>query len=110
MKKRKIFAWDLDGTLTIKEKSGGGWTPESCLMAKPRQEMINLCNQAWKAGHFILIYTARRWTTREATVYWLQKNNVHYHALDMGSKPLVDHYIDDRAINAEDLQKIKTVL
>jgi hydroxymethylpyrimidine pyrophosphatase-like HAD family hydrolase len=55
---RKILAFDMDGTLT---KGGqGGWNDELCLNAEPNHQMIELCNQAWDKGHFILIYSARR--------------------------------------------------
>jgi hydroxymethylpyrimidine pyrophosphatase-like HAD family hydrolase len=105
---RKILAFDMDGTLT---KGGqGGWNDELCLKAEPNHKMIELCNQAWDKGHFILIYSARRWSRREATEYWLKKHDVKYHALDLGNKPAFDILIDDRAINARDLKKIKSVL
>ena len=110
MKKRKIIAFDCDGTLTIIDKKHNGWTDEQCLTAKPNQKMIDLCNQAWEKGHFILIYSARRWSRREATEYWLKKHDVKYHALDLGNKPGFDVLIDDRAISSVDLHKIKNVL
>lgn len=107
-KNRKIIAVDIDNTLTLEKDSG--WDNESCLSATPNVKMIELVNQAWKNGHFILIYTARRWSRREATVYWLQKNDIKYHALDMGSKPAYDYLIDDKAINSFDLKEINKII
>lgn len=108
--KKRILAFDIDGTLTIIDKKHNGWNDEQCLTAKPNQRMIDLVNLAWKRGNFILLYTARRWSRREATVYWLQKHDVKYHALDMGSKPGFDYLIDDRALNAKDLNIIKRII
>jgi uncharacterized HAD superfamily protein len=99
---------DLDGTLTLDKNKG--WNDKECLEAKPNLKMVEIVNKAWHDGHTIIIWTARRWSRREATVYWLQKNDIKYHALNMSDKPNVDYFIDDRAINARDLQTIKSVL
>jgi len=109
-KNKLRLAVDIDGTLTIADKKHRGWDDEQCLTAKPNQVMIDIVNNAWKAGHLIILYTARRWSRREATVYWLQKHDVKYHTIDMGSKPNVDYFIDDLALNAKDLKKIKKIL
>jgi len=92
------IAIDLDGTLTTNNK---GWTEEDCLHSTPNLEMIDIVNQAWKDGHTIIIYTARRWSMREATIYWLQKNDVKYHTIEM-QKLNFDLMIDDKAYNIND--------
>ena len=94
----KLFAVDLDGTLTI----GPCWTKEQCLTAPAREDIIYLINELYKQGHIILIWTARREYLRIETEYWLKKHCVLYHAIDMGHKPGCDAYIDDRAINSLD--------
>jgi uncharacterized HAD superfamily protein len=100
------IAVDLDNTLTTET---GGWTDEECLHAKPNLEMIEIVNKAWHDGHTIIIYTARRWSRREATIYWLQKNDVKYHTIEM-QKLNFDLLIDDRAYNANDLKTIKKLI
>ena len=107
MKKPLKIAFDLDGTLTLDKNKG--WSDEQCLNARPNLPMVNLVNKAWRDGHLIIIYTARRWSRREATVYWLQKNDIKYHTIEM-QKLNFDLLIDDKALNAKDLQTIKCVL
>ena len=94
----KLFAVDMDLTLTNEPC----WTPEQCLSATPRKEVIELVNKLYGAGNIIIIWTARREMLRPATEYWLKVNGVHYHAIDMGHKLGADAYIDDRAINSID--------
>ena len=106
-KEKLIVCVDLDGTLTL-DKSGG-WNDEQCLNAKPNVPMIDIINKAWKDGHLIIIYTARRWSRREATIYWLQKNDIKFHTIEM-QKLRFDLMIDDKCLNADDLQRIKSVL
>jgi uncharacterized HAD superfamily protein len=106
MKKSLKIAVDLDGTLTTETN---GWDDESCLHATPNQKMIDVVNQAWRDGHTIIIYTARRWSRREATIYWLQKNDVKYHTIEM-QKLNFDVLIDDKAYNVKDLQRLNGVL
>jgi uncharacterized HAD superfamily protein len=103
MKNKLKIAVDLDGTLTLDHN---GWTDEECLHSIPNPEMIEIINRAWKDGHTIIIYTARRWSRREATIYWLQKNDVKYHTIEM-QKLNFDLLIDDKAYNAKDLKTIK---
>jgi len=100
------IAVDLDGTLTLDHN---GWTDEECIHAIPNPEMIELVNKAWHDGHTIIIYTARRWSRREATIYWLQKNDVKYHTIEM-QKLNFDLLIDDKAHNANDLKTIKKLI
>ena len=98
----KLFAVDLDGTLT----KHPCWTIEQCLRAEAREDVIFLVNELYRNGHIIIIWTARRELLRTATEYWLKKNKVFYHAIDMGHKIGADAYIDDRAINSVDYDNI----
>lgn len=91
----KLFAVDLDGTLT----KDPCWTKEQCLLAEPRKEIIKLVNKLYKDGNIIVIWTARREYLRPETEYWLRVNEVFFHALNM-NKLGADAYIDDRAINS----------
>jgi hypothetical protein len=97
----KVYAIDVDGTLTI----GDAWDYESCLMAKPRQEIIDYVNEIAKKN-FIVIHTARRHNLYEATVEWLAIHGVTYHAIRMGKMP-ADYYLEDKAINPNDLSELQ---
>ena len=97
---RKLIALDVDGTLT-KELC---WTEEECLHATPRKDVIEKTNQLYLNGNHIIIYTARDERLRNATEYWLRKNNVRYHAIVMGRNKMgADLYVDDRAVRPEEL-------
>lgn len=102
---KKVIAVDLDGTLTL-EKSGG-WNDEQCLKAKPNQKMIDWVNKAWQKGNLIIIYTARRWSRREASKYWLQQHGVKYHTIEM-EKLGYDLIVDDKAISSNDWTKLNS--
>lgn len=91
----KIIAVDIDGTLA----QGISWTPQECLKAKPVRKMIKKVNKLYQ-DHFIVIYTARRHFLYEATIKWLKKNSVKYHAVRFEKMP-ASIYLDDRAINSK---------
>lgn len=93
---RKIFAIDLDGTLTKSVAWPGDPPPE------PHLDRIAKVNELYAQGHVVIIYTARREIMRAETVAWLHKHGVHYHQLDLGTKLAADHYIDDKAVHADD--------
>jgi len=97
----KLIAVDLDKTLTNETC----WTEEECLKATPRQNMIDYVNTLYFSGELIIIWTARRETLREATEYWLRKNKVCYHTIDM-HKLGADVYCDDKAVNSLDVSKV----
>jgi len=93
----KIFAMDLDGVLA----EGSAWTPDDCLKAKPIIENIEITNKLFKK-YFVVIYTARIDELIPATLEWLRRNNVRYHAIS-NIKMCATLYCDDKAI---DLKKI----
>jgi len=93
---RQIYAIDLDGTL-CKEVC---WTPEDCLKATPVQKMIDRVLELY-SEHFILIFTARRDHLIPASLEWLRRNNIKYHAISNQKSP-ADVYVDDRAITFEE--------
>jgi hypothetical protein len=104
--KKLTFAWDIDRTLTL----GDGWSESDCLNAVVNEPMKELINQAYENGHTIILYSSRRGSRRYATEFWLSKNDIRYTVLDIAHKLYVDYYIDDKAINASDLTKIKNVI
>ena len=75
--------------------------------ATPRQEVIDITNDLYNKSHIIIIWPARREFLRPATEYWLKKNQVYYHAIDMGHKLGSHVYIDDRAVNSLDVEALK---
>src|SRR5579872_1800426 len=93
---RQIYAIDLDGTL-CKEVC---WTPEDCLKATPVQKMIDRVLELY-SEHFILIFTALRDHLIPASLEWLRRNNIKYHAISNQKSP-ADVYVDDRAITFEE--------
>lgn len=92
----KLIAVDLDGTL-CKGEFWGECEPE------PIQERIDYINGLYKKGAHIIIYTARLPEYFEATRLWLIKYKVYYHGIAMRDKIGADVYIDDRALNIEDI-------
>ncbi len=99
MRNFRLIAVDLDGCL-VKSVC---WTPEECLKAKPNKKIIELVNRI-EAGNFIIIYTARRDHLIPASLQWLRKNGVKFHAIS-NNKMAADVYIDDCAVNP--IKKIK---
>ena len=87
---RRIIGVDLDGTLC----KGESWRdPLRCLGAEPYPKMIEKVNDLYK-DNFIIIYTARQNYLISATLEWLDKNNVRYHAFS-NDKVHFDYIIDD---------------
>ena len=93
--KSDIINMDLDGTLT-KEVC---WTPSECLKAAPNLKEIALVNKLHEKK-FIIIYTARRDFLIEASLTWLRKHNVRFHAISNNKIP--GYYIDDNCISIKD--------
>ena len=94
----KVYAIDVDGTLT----KSVCWTPEECLDAQPRQEVIDAVNSLQCV--WIIINTARRDELMPATIRWLRKHNVRYHAI-CNQKIPADYYVDDRFLTIEQFIK-----
>jgi len=70
----------------------------------PLMERINHINGLYDAGHTIIYWTARGYTTgidwREVTENQFEKWGVRYHELHL-DKPAYDLFIDDKNINAD---------
>ena len=89
------FCFDIDGcimTLT----PGNDYN-----LAKPIQETVELVNNLFDQGHYIIIFTARGTKTgidwSEVTKKQFDECGLRYHELRFG-KPAADYYIDDRFI------------
>ena len=96
--KDKVVGIDLDGTLSLDHC----WTPEECLAAKPNMKMVEFVKEKYQTS-FIVIYTARRDENIPATLEWLRRNNIRYHAFSNQKTPL-DFLIDDTAIHPNNIK------
>lgn len=96
MKSFKIIGVDFDRTLT----KDTAWTPDEALRCEPRHEAIARVNELARSA-YIIIYTARRDELLPASLEWLRRNNVRYHALSNNKTPF-DLIVDDNTINTKD--------
>lgn len=93
----KLIAVDLDNTLCHGEFWGDS-EPE------PIQNMIDKVWEWYKKGGHIIIYTARDPKYFQQTNAWLIKHSVPFHGITMQKKIGADVYIDDKALNIEDIK------
>lgn len=93
----KVVLFDLDQTLCKEEC----WTPEDCLSATPNLKIIDKINKIY-LRNFVVIYTARRDENIPATLKWLRKHNISFHAIS-NHKCSADIYIDDKAYRPEEI-------
>lgn len=108
----KIYVFDLDRTICIPQDFDD--TARRYGEAEPIIEMIKFIQDLHRYGHRVIIHTARRMLTHkgnllmieqdvgEVTRQWLKEHNVPYDELIFG-KPYGDFYIDDKAIDANEL-------
>ena len=93
----KIFAIDIDGTLTI-ETDGWKYSERT-----PNLKRIRGVNKLYNEGHRIVLFTARYAVDKEITEQWLELHGVLYHELILG-KIQYDAIIDDRSLPLEFLE------
>ena len=96
--KEKVIAVDMDECLCEEVC----WTPEECLNATPNQKVVDKLETL--IGAYIIIYTGRRDWLIPATLKWLRKHGVFFHAISNNKIP-ANAYIDDKAINIKDFLK-----
>ena len=98
----KSFMIDIDGTICSTKNS-------DYYNSTPRFTNIAIFNKLYEQGHQVHYWTARgansgkNWD--EFTVIQLKQWNVKYTTINMG-KPHYDIWIDDKAINANDVSPI----
>ena len=97
---RGILCVDVDLTLTNEMC----WTIEDCEKAGPRQDVIDRVNEEAKTV-FIVIYTARRDHLIPATLKWLRKHGVTFHAISNNKCPTDIGYLDDKSITIDQFLK-----
>ena len=97
----KKYVIDIDGTICTHEAD------LNYNNAKPLEDRIAYFNHLYNAGNRIVYQTARGYTSHidwtEATKAQLNSWGVRYHELICSGKPSADYYIDDKAINVNDI-------
>jgi hydroxymethylpyrimidine pyrophosphatase-like HAD family hydrolase len=99
----KQLVFDLDGTILEERRMF------ERALATPKTDIIKIVNNLYDLGHTIIIYTARSWPEYEMTKKQLEDNGVKYHILMCG-KVVYDVWIDDRALNVNDIDKLKDLI
>ena len=94
---RRVIAVDIDGTLCEEVC----WTEEQCASATPIHKAIDVVNGLFETD-FVVILTARKDHLISATLVWLKRHNVHFHAISNFKMPF-DLYIDSDAVHPEDV-------
>ncbi len=97
---RRILLVDVDQTLTNEVC----YTETECLNATPKKNIVQKVAQLYEED-FIVIYTARRDHLIPATLEWLRRNNIRWHAFSNLKIPGAG-YIDDLAIHIDDIDKL----
>jgi FMN phosphatase YigB (HAD superfamily) len=98
------YVFDLDNTLCdTKKNNEGNW---DYLGAKPFIDRVEMVNNLFLEGHYIIIETARGCVSKknwyEQTYNQLVSFGLKFHELRTGVKFNADYFIDDKAINSED--------
>lgn len=86
-----IIAVDLDGVIAEEKRT------HSRTLAGLMPGAAHGLAALRESGHRVIVYTARSWAEYEMTKDWLARHKVPHDELIMG-KPIVDKFIDDRAI------------
>ena len=95
----KIYIIDIDGTICYSKDSNYN-------LSKPRFDMIEKFNKLYEDGNDIHYWTARGAISEKNwdkfTIQQLNNWGVKYTSINM-DKPHYDYWIDDKAINVDDL-------
>jgi hypothetical protein len=99
----KRYIFDLDNTLCDTKKNElGNW---DYLSAKPFTDRINLVNNLYENGNYIVVETARGSVSKknwyEETYKQLVSYGLKFHELRTGVKFNGDIFVDDKGINSE---------
>lgn len=99
---RTIRAYDIDHTLCEEVC----YTAEQCRTATPILKRIEEVRKTFNSeqNYFVVLYTGRRLPLVEATLEWLEKYNVKFHAFQYGAMKMpFDEYVDADAIHPDNL-------
>ena len=109
--KRKIIAFDLDGTLTEVGHFKDLWKmtflelEDVYVKVKPRKDIIKKLNELYDKGYIIYIFTSRYDLYQHLTRHWLKKHGVKYHYF-VCNKPYYDRIVDDKCLDPKDIDKL----
>ena len=86
-------------------------------IGKPNTELFSLLNLLQKLGHTIILWTCREGKPLEDAVSWCKENGLEFDYVNQNvpwlgfdcRKIVADWYIDDCAINANDIETLKTI-
>jgi len=95
----KVYAIDIDGTLTV-ETEGWDYATRTPVLSR-----IAGVNKLYEEGNVIALFTARYLQDEAITREWLKKYGVKFHTLILG-KTKYDVIIDDRALTPDALEFI----
>lgn len=93
MSKKKVYYFDIDGTITNETE---GWDYKE---RTPRENIIKIINELYDSGKYhIVLWTSRRPCDKIVTEQWMKENGVKYHKIKF-DKPFFDLYICDKVKN-----------
>jgi hypothetical protein len=98
-----ILIIDMDGVLCTEETTFERSLAAPLPGARAAMEMLKA------QGHDLIIHTARGWAEYRMTKEWLAQHAIPYDQLLMG-KPIVNHLIDDRAIQFQGWESLPSNL
>ena len=98
---RHIINVDFDGTLTNEVC----FEIDAVLSATPKKEVVDKVNELF-VKHYIVIYTARQDHLIPASLEWLRRNNVRYHAFSNLKIPTDIGYLDDKSLKLDDIHTL----
>ena len=101
--KGKLIAIDIDGCVC----HGEWWGRKGEKEPVPDMEFIEYVNWLYNKGAHIVFYTSRNPKLYAETAAWLDKYGVMYHGIMMKRKPGASVYIDDKALNIDDIRRKK---
>jgi len=106
--KKLTIAIDIDGT--VADWSAVDFTkvsrsPSELIKARPIKSALQSVKKLYKQGHTIVFYTSRDSGCKKITEKWLKKHGFPFHHIEM-EKFVAHIYIDDRAINGCDWNKV----
>jgi hypothetical protein len=91
---------DLDGVICTEKRTFERSLAEAMPGAREGMRALR------RAGHTVVIYTARSWAELAMTKKWLEDREIPYDGIHMG-KPVADLWIDDRAVRFDGWEAVR---
>lgn len=101
----KVIAVDFDGTLAEHPTKYGNYTTKRKIEQKPNKYIVDyISDLKFNKDHKIVIHTSRSWEDYNSIQAWLKKYRLTCIVDDIVcGKFKADIYLDDRALNVEDI-------